>query len=78
LTIKKVTFEFPLKCEVYKLVDERSPYISILTCGFMDEDGTDKILLVVRDNNVEKFDAALLEYLEKKYLEEPKEEEEKE
>jgi len=75
VTIRKFTFEFPLKCEVLKIVEERSPYLTLLTCSIIDEDGAERILLVARDGSIEKFDNALLEWLEKKYLEEPKNEE---
>ena len=74
MVLKKITYEFTLRCEVLKIVEERSPYITLLACT---EPRTGRILMVARENNVEKFDATLLEELEREFVtrEEPEEEE---
>ena len=52
--------EFTLRCKSVTIVEGETPYINMVVCK---PEGMEDLLLVIRDNNVEKLNTPLLERL---------------
>ncbi len=60
MPIRQREVEFVLKCKGYEILEDGSPYMSLVTCRPAD---MDDVLLVINQGNVEKLDRALLEQI---------------
>ena len=73
MVIVREVSEFPIKCEREVVKEDGTPYMDIIYCSVLLEEG-DRIALIIKDGNVEKVDMEAFNAIHQKMIEEPREE----